>query len=198
MDWLQHIDEKLLLIINGNRSEVFDNLMTWASGKLTWWPFYLFILGLLAWHYRWKALWILLFVVLLISLSDQTSVHFFKNVFHRLRPCHEPGLRELIVLVNNHCGGKYGFISSHAANSFALAIFLRYIVPGRWFAILILAWACLVSYSRVYLGVHYPFDIIVGAAWGSLLGWAVAKGWQYSAKNFFNKSIKGKLLNDSV
>ncbi len=112
---------------------------------------------------------------LAVTVSDLTAVHLFKNVFLRLRPCHEPSIAGMVHLVNDHCGGKYGFISSHASNSFALATFLSLLLGKkiRLFTLLIMLWAILLSYSRVYLGVHYPGDVIVGAIWGAGIGAAV-------------------------
>ena len=97
----------------------------------------------------------------------------FKNNFERLRPCHEASLADIIHTVRDKCGGHYGFISSHASNSFALAVFLSGFIRRRYryFPLFILIWASVVSYSRIYLGVHYPFDVIVGAIFGSLLGY---------------------------
>jgi undecaprenyl-diphosphatase len=112
-------------------------------------------------------------IILLITLADQSSVHLFKEVFERLRPCHNPELQEYIHLVKGHCGGKYGFISSHAANTFALAVFLKNIYRIRWLSVLLLSWATIVSYSRIYIGVHYPFDVIAGVVWGALLGYGI-------------------------
>jgi undecaprenyl-diphosphatase len=110
---------------------------------------------------------------LVVTLADQTSVHLFKNVFERLRPCHNPEIRELIHLAASKCYGKFGFVSSHAANSFGVAVFLALAFKTRWFSWFILAWALLVSYSRIYLGVHYPADIIVGGLLGAVCGYAV-------------------------
>jgi undecaprenyl-diphosphatase len=173
LDWLQTIDEKILFLINGQHSLFFDNFMWWVSGKYSWWPFYLLILVFLAVKQKWKAWLALVFLILVITISDQSSVHFFKNVFMRLRPTHNPEIKDLIVLVNDYRGGMYGFISSHASNTFAVAVFLRVMFKEYRLSLILLAWAVLVSYSRVYLRVHYPFDVIAGAAWGSLIGWGM-------------------------
>jgi len=115
----------------------------------------------------------LLLVVLLITISDWSSVHLFKNVFQRLRPCHDPDISHLVHLVNNHCGGKYGFVSSHAANAFAVVGYTVMIIRNRYYTIGIITWATLVSYSRIYLGVHYPGDVLGGAVLGLGVGFLV-------------------------
>jgi len=146
--------------------------MVLVSGRLTWIPLYLFILVLLAVKYRRSFILLIPIIIITITLADQLSVHAFKEVFQRLRPCHEPSLSGLVHTVNDKCGGMYGFVSSHASNSFAAAVLSLGLLKKRWFTVMILLWAALVSYSRVYLGVHYPGDIIGGALLGVLTGYA--------------------------
>jgi len=171
IDWLIQIDTKLFLFLNGLNSESFDVIMWWVSGKTTWWPFYLLLFGFMAWRKRWQLVPMILFIALVITLADQSSVHLFKNVFQRLRPCHEPSLEGLVHLVNNKCGGQYGFVSSHAANTFGLATLLYLWIGRRWFSLLMILWAVMVGYSRIYLGVHYPGDVLFGSLLGMGCGW---------------------------
>ena len=153
---IEKLDQDLFLLLNAIHSPWWDKFMVLVSAKLTWVPLYIIILVLLAIRYKRSFLIIIPIVILTITASDQLSVHAFKEVFQRLRPCHEPSLAGLVHTVNSRCGGMYGFVSSHAANSFAVAVLSLGLVKKKWFTVLILFWAALVSYSRVYLGVHYP------------------------------------------
>lgn len=175
LEQLKSIDTDLFLALNGAHSPFFDFVMFWASDKWIWIPLYVFFTYLLFKQYG-KRAWILVIMAgLAVVLSDLTATLLFKNVFQRPRPCHEPSLEGIIHLVNRQCGGNYGFISSHAANSFALAAFLSLSLGKkiRFFTPLIIMWALLLCYSRIYLGVHYPGDVIAGAIWGAALGTAV-------------------------
>ncbi|MCK4746223.1 MAG: phosphatase PAP2 family protein [Bacteroidales bacterium] len=182
MDWLLQLDTQLFLAINGNHNETWDGIMWWISGKTTWWPFYLLLLGYLAWRKGWQLVPVILFIVIVITLADQTSVHLFKNVIQRLRPSHDPALEDMVHLVNNKRGGLYGFISSHAANSAGVAVLTALWVRKKWFTALMVCWALLIGFSRIYLGVHYPWDVIAGLLWGAGCGWVVFLLFRWTLK----------------
>ncbi len=171
---IKEIDTELFLFLNSKHNAFFDVVMFWASHKYFWIPLYVFFL-FLAYKYFGKKLWlVVLAAIILIVLSDQISVHSFKHVFLRYRPCHNLLLQAQIHL-NGGCGGTYGFISSHAANTFALAMFLSLLFKNKikYFGLSIFVWAAFVSYSRIYNGVHYPTDVTVGAIVGMGIGVAV-------------------------
>jgi undecaprenyl-diphosphatase len=109
-------------------------------------------------------------LALLVTLCDQISSNIFKEGFERLRPSRDPSLEGLVDLINGKRGGKFGFVSSHATNSFGLAAFSLLLFRYRWYTVFILFWASLNSYSRIYMGVHYPGDILGGIILGVLLG----------------------------
>jgi undecaprenyl-diphosphatase len=165
-------DKQWLLWLNGHHSPFFDRIMFAISGRPEWIPLYAIILGFLIWKYRWKTLWILLAIAVLITLSDQLA-NLLKSGIMRPRPCRDPDIGHLVHRVNNYCGGAYGFVSGHAANSFALATMISLLFRKKWVTTGLLIWAALVSYSRIYLGVHYPGDVIFGALLGTLLGVSV-------------------------
>lgn len=171
LDWLKYLDQRIFLAVNHASCDFLDFTMYWASSMTIWIPFYAFLVYLLVLHYK-KTGWILVIMaILLVAVSDQVSVQLFKDLFHRLRPCHDPALEGLVRLPAGRCGGLYGFVSSHATNHFALAVFTGYFLDRkiRNFMAVMVIWATVISYSRVYLGVHFPGDVFAGAIVGTLL-----------------------------
>jgi undecaprenyl-diphosphatase len=173
IEFLKNIDQSLFFAVNGFHHPALDFVMYWISSKIIWLPFYVFLLWLII---RAKGIQTLYFVLptiaLLITATDTVSTQLFKEVFQRLRPCHNQELKYLVHLVGN-CGGLHGFVSSHAANSFGLAVFVGLFLKkfNQKILFLLLFWAMLISYSRVHLGVHYPADVLVGGLLGSFLGY---------------------------
>ncbi|HTX88034.1 MAG TPA: phosphatase PAP2 family protein [Bacteroidales bacterium] len=167
--FLNHIDHQIFLFLNGMHNPFFDQVMYTATKGILWLPVYLVFLYLVIRKYRWQSLWILLFAALMITASDQLA-NLVKDLTHRYRPSQETGLE--VHLVNAYKGGTWGFYSAHASNTFSVAVFLILVLGDtyRWFFIPALLWALFMSYTRIYLGVHFPGDTLAGMAAGTLIG----------------------------
>jgi len=170
----EQFDQQLFLFLNSVHSPFWDKTMYILSMKVVWAPLYIAILVYLGMRYK-RRFWVLLsFIILAVFLADRVSV-LIKYAVDRPRPCHESSLQGLVHIVNGVCGGMYGFVSSHASNSFNVAFLSLMFVKRKWYTILIIIWASTVSYSRIYLGVHYPGDVLGGAILGAFIGWGVYK-----------------------
>jgi len=189
---LQHLDQQLFLFLNSHNSPFWDTVMYAISGRVIWAPVYLSILLYLGFKYKRKFLIIIPFIIIAVTLADQVSVQLFKNIFIRLRPCHEPSLAGMVHLVKGECGGLYGFVSSHASNSFNVALLSLMFIKKKWYTISIILWASVIGYSRIYLGVHYPGDVVCGSMVGAFIGWGVYKLYELTDnkvlanKKYFN------------
>lgn len=190
IEFLKGIDVSLFFWINSKHNAFFDTVMHYASHDYFWAWFYAILLGLLIMIYKKRTAIIVLIVVLMIVVSDQ-SANLFKNVlFKRYRPCHNLEL-EHVIHVNGNCGGQYGFVSSHASNTFALALFMSLLLVRRYrfMPMLLFLWAAFVSYSRIYNGVHYPADVLGGAVLGIFSGCLAWQIWKYSDVRFMQKNV---------
>ncbi len=187
LETLKAIDESLFLFLNAHHNSFFDTLMWLFSDKFFWAPLYAWFVWLLYKQYP-KHFWtVLITIALMIAVSDQVCNLLKDNVL-RLRPSQEPHLQSLVHIVNDYRGGTYGFYSAHSSNAFAVAFFMisliakkrRYIIPVS------LTYAILTAYSRIYLGVHYPGDVLMGVIMGILLG----TGFAFAYKRLRNRYIK--------
>lgn len=177
IEGLLALDRDLFLFINGFHSKYLNPVMQFLSGQLIWLPLIGFFLG---WSFKTlgksRTMYFLLFLFLTMVASDVTSSYILKNIFNRLRPCREIDLKPLIYYFGQKCGGKFGFVSSHAANSSSLILFSLISLKFKsrqylWFLMI----PFLVGFSRVYLGVHYPGDIIGGVFVGAAWAWVFSK-----------------------
>lgn len=167
---LIEFDQELLLTLNSHFSAYWDNFFWMFTSKEVWLPLYLTLAYIIFKNHGLKGLVTMAAIGLLILLCDQISTNVFKDGFERFRPSRDPDLKYLVHLVNGKRGGMYGFVSSHATNSFGLATFTALLFRNRTFTIGIFLWAMVNSYSRIYMGLHYPGDILGGLLLGLLLG----------------------------
>ena len=172
MESLSNIDTDLFLYLNSLHTSWLDKVMIAVTQMWVWAPLYLLLIYWTVKQYGKRCWWVFVAVGVVVLCSDQLSAHVCKPLFQRLRPCYNPDLQDLIYLPKGMAGGRFGFVSSHAANTFAVAAFLTPVLCNYrpWLGIVLYLWAFISSYSRIYLGFHYPGDILCGAILGILIG----------------------------
>ena len=173
---IQH-DKDLFLFLNQMGNPTWDAFWMFLTNKFSAIPLYLALLWLSYKKFGLKPVLVLLVSVALLITVTNGLADFFKYGIQRLRPCFDPEVSDLVRLVKSHCGGKYSFFSAHASNTTAVAIFFSMLLKSKSkFIVLFLTfWAIAVAYSRIYIGVHFPLDIVTGSAIGLLFGWLFAK-----------------------
>ena len=184
MEFFTDIDSRFFLFLNGLRADWLDPVMIAITEMWVWLPIYLLLIYLVVKQYGKRCWMIFLAVGLVVLCSDQLSAHVCKPLFQRLRPCYNIDFQDLINLPKGMAGGHYGFVSSHAANTFAIGTFLTSALRKnkKWVGWMLFAWAFLSSYSRIYMGYHYPGDILCGAVLGILIGLTIWKLYQLLEK----------------
>ena len=175
MEEIIQFDKHLLLMVNGSDSLFLDSLILTLTNALTWIPLYV---GLLYMVIRSNptvrdVVLILVAAGCCVLLAGAVDDELVKPTVARWRPTHDPEIGSLVDVVNNYRGGNYGFFSAHAANTFSIAIFFSLLVRQRLLTIFLVCWSLINCYTRLYLGVHYPGDILVGLCWGGFVGWLV-------------------------
>jgi len=182
IEFLDHIDRAFFLFLNGFHNPFFDGVMFGATKSLVWLPLYLLFLFFMIRKYKWNILMILVFAALMIMVSDQLS-NVVKDTVQRLRPSNQPGL--MVHIVEAYKGGTYGFYSAHASNTSSVVV-LMFILLGRkyWYVTIpAILWSLMTSYTRIYLGVHYPGDILAGWIAGGLVGFLFGKSAQWTVNS---------------
>ena len=188
-------ERNAFFFLNGSDSPFLDHFMWLFSGKIVWIPLALIIICTLAYKKNWReTVFILLAIALTITLCDQFASHICKPIFHRFRPTHHPDFMEEVKVVFGYRGGRYGFISSHAANAFGFATLLALIFKNKLFTWMIFIWATITAYTRIYLGVHFISDIIPGIISGIVFGFFVYWLYKKLRSHFLKTSSNVQLL----
>jgi undecaprenyl-diphosphatase len=184
LDKILSLDTELLIFLNGLGSERFDSLWLIITQQLYWTPFFLFLLFFIYKKLGVKqTLFFILAIAVLITFTDQMT-NLFKNGFQRLRPCSNPEINTIIRVVQSR--SSFSFFSGHASNSMAVATFIYSVMHRHYkYGYLLFLWPLVFAYSRIYLGLHYPIDILCGYLFGIFSGYLVFKIYKTVQKKYF-------------
>ena len=184
IEWLDSVDKSLFKLINGSDLWFLDDLMQLFSDKFIWIPLYLFLLYFLI-RVKGSAFWIsITYLILIFASTDQLSASIIKPMIERIRPCHFYTADQIRLI--GHCGGKFGFVSAHAANTMGLASGVFFLIGKHPISRLIFIWAIAVGYSRVHLGVHYPGDVLGGF----IIGISIALMWKLAMERIIPSQLQ--------
>ena len=192
LEWFLNLDYQLFTLINSQwTNSVFDLFCPLLRNKYIWIPFYVFLFSFFIINFKRKGWLIIVFMILTVTCADQISSHVLKPMVKRIRPCNQEILSGNVRMLVN-CSNSYSFPSSHASNHFAAALFLIALFSSRkrWLIVLLVFWAAAISYSQIYVGLHFPLDVSAGAILGSIIGW--------TAGRFFLKYAQQIPFTDSV
>ncbi|AXG74229.1 phosphatase PAP2 family protein [Flavobacterium arcticum] len=192
LDWLLQFDSDVLVYLNSLGSESWDGLWLFLTKQFNWIPLFLVIFYLVFKNLGWRhAILAIVMIALLITITDQTT-NLAKNYFQRFRPCNAPDIKDIIRIVKHR--SSFSFFSGHASNSMASAFFLYKVLKpyfkSKWLYIIFL-WPLVFAYSRIYLGLHYPLDILSGFAWGIFTASLVLVLYRYLRGKFFTQAKQG-------
>lgn len=184
MESILGIDRQLLLWMNFDGGAVTDSIFWFASGKAVWIPLYVLIIWLMQRKIGWRrTLLAVALIALAVVLSDQIA-NIFKHCTPKFRPTHTDAIKEYVHTVNGYRGGLYGTVSAHAATTFSIAAISAYTIRNRLYTFAIALWVLFVSYSRIYLGVHFPLDILFGMITGAAVSAIAILLYEYATRKF--------------
>lgn len=193
LHYLDSVDKQWLLALNNDYAPFWNNLMVIISSKLVWIPLYLSLIFVIIKDWEKKSWIVILGLILAVVIADQVASGLLKNLVHRLRPTHDPDIENMVVIIDGIRGGLYGFVSSHAATTFSLATLSSLLFKQKIYTFSIFFWSSLVAYSRIFLGVHYPGDvlggIIVGVLSALLIYWILGKIKYISLEKNIDKNM---------
>lgn len=185
-DWFVYTDKRIFYAINTRgANDFFDWLMPLIRNSFTWAPLYFFIILFAIINFKKNGWWWLLFALGTVAITDLTGARIFKASFERLRPCNDPEMADMVRMVLGRCSGGFSFVSNHAINHFGIAAYFfvtfRQVFKHSW---ILFIWAALIGYAQIYVGVHYPFDVLAGSILGMLIG--IAGGTLFNKNHGFH------------